>query len=390
MSFQWDEPFFHDKVATDFNIYVFDAAGNWMDPLSPAFPGFYTTDVNPGTDTAVEVVVLVPFAGESHGGINQTTYQIVIANKNGGPARHVKYVNVNGLGVSERQNAGSIFGHAAARGGQAVAAMFYAIPNFPEDFSARGPVAIYFDGAGNRLAQPETRAVPQITGVDGTDTTFFGQDIDGNGRPNFFGTSAAAPNVAAVAALVLQKAGSMTPASLYSRLQRTATAVPLAFDRADSLALAGPVVASAQGDWTLCACYFRLDVSPFTGRTIKSIIFDATPAGLTFSTNPNRFHMGVATGVTPQDVTFTPGGNTVKFDFAPGTFAPGDGFDLGLSVFSPLLGSTQIDADRLESTRVIVTLDDNSQRTGTFLVTPKLSNNVFTGSGLVNANAAVR
>ena len=83
LGFQWDEPFLLGKVKTDFNVYVFDENGNWMDPFSAAFPGFYTTDNNVLSDEPFEFIVLPPFPGEVHGGRNQSDYQIVIGNVNG-------------------------------------------------------------------------------------------------------------------------------------------------------------------------------------------------------------------------------------------------------------------------------------------------------------------
>ena len=95
-----------------------------------------------------------------------------------------------------------------------------------EQFSALGgDIPIYFNRNGDPFpGGPQMRAKPDVAAVDGTNTSFFGNDIgfDPDSDPNFFGTSAAAPHAAAVAALVLQANPGLSRAGLYSALQTTA------------------------------------------------------------------------------------------------------------------------------------------------------------------------
>ncbi|HXP66068.1 MAG TPA: S8 family serine peptidase, partial [Steroidobacteraceae bacterium] len=253
----------------------------------------------------------------------------------------------------------------------------------------------YFDTEGNRLRHPDVRAVPQLTGADGVDTTFFGgSDPDGTGFQNFFGTSAAAPDVAAVGALVLQAAGgsgSLAPHALYSRLQETASPIALPDDRSIASATAGPVMLLMNGeDWVRSNTYFQLSVGSDSKHFVSSITFDATKPGLTWSTNPNRFSIGDTNSVQITDVTATVNGFVWTLQFAPGSFGRGDEFTFGMSVFAPIEGSTQEDPDRFRGMTMTVVMDDGRTFKGKVTADEPQKQNRYTGFGLVNAAKAIK
>jgi Subtilase family len=255
-------------------------------------------------------------------------------------------------------------------------------------------VTIYFDANGRRLLVPQVRSVPQITAADGVDTTFFGFDSDGNGLPNFFGTSAAAPDAAAVAALALQAAGgpgSLRPVNLYRLLQDTASPVPLPNDRSASAAKAGPISFSAQGDWVRWQNYFGLAVDRFARQPVVSVSMDLSKTGMVWSTNPNRFHLGDSTGVAIADITQSVSADqtVMTLAFVPGRFRGGDAFRFGMSAFAPAEGTTEIDPDRFRGMKVSVRLLNGDTFSGTVAAAPPKPNNRFAGAGLVNAAAAV-
>jgi hypothetical protein len=218
---QWDDPFASAGVGNpgasgDVDLFLTDTAGSTIVAQS--------VDDNVAGGDPVEIVQV------QNGGSAPASAGVVIGFFGGVPPGTVKYAFLGDMSVEEyATNSATGFGHPNAAGAAAVGAACYCdTPEFGQDpplreaFSSLGGVPILFDVAGNRLATPEQRPKPEITAPDGTDTTFFGFDSDGTGFPNFFGTSAAAPHAAAVAALLLDLAPGSTPAEIYAALESTA------------------------------------------------------------------------------------------------------------------------------------------------------------------------
>ncbi len=107
-----------------------------------------------------------------------------------------------------------------------------------ERFSSHGGGLMLFDNDGRALPRPVLDGKPDLVGPDGASSVFFGiraKDGDrGFGVYNlncryyaaypyqFYGTSAAAPHLAGVAALMRQAVPRATPEQIYSALRKTA------------------------------------------------------------------------------------------------------------------------------------------------------------------------
>jgi len=77
---------------------------------------------------------------------------------------------------------------------------------------------------------------------------------DEDGFPNFFGTSAAAPHAAAVAALILQANRTLFPQAVYERLRTTANDMgPLGFDFESGFGLVNAELAVTPAAPPVCA-----------------------------------------------------------------------------------------------------------------------------------------
>ena len=423
IDFQWDDPFDADKITSDYNILIFDADGNYLagDPNSDADTPLSGIDDNFSTGEAIEYAELPLNADGS-----ATTYQIAItraSSRGNAPAsrlRYFAYTDGSFYGKYIHTGLPTLFGHSGAANADGVGAFDVHAPTVPEDFNSFGPITILFDGDGNRLATPEVRYQPTIAAVDGVNTTFFPQpardnDTDGDGYPNFYGTSAAAPHAAAVAALLLQAgggSGSILAADMRTLLESTATDHDLdpAYSAATLTSADGQIklTLTANGDASNNSAFdqdfFRATFTGPSGSSLLKLaidigavneVFDLTEAtGFPFTIGPltTLVKADVTEGVSNDATGVTESKLTVLV--TPGAFTPGNLLTLGIDRDDYTTRAGGNSADLLAGSKITARflLGDGSK----VKLTGALANQVGhgyspdVGYGLINAGAALK
>jgi len=205
-SFQWDDSFFSASgvgAETDMDILLLNSQGQLI-------AGGTSDNIRSGDP--VEVFGYTNTTAS-------TTFFLVLTKFAGPDPQRLKYINFGDGAFLLTTPAipgilsSTLVGHANSEGAIAVgASAFFNTPAYGVNpavingFSALGGTPILRGPNGEKTFL--VRQKPELVGPDGTNTSFFGNDIpqDADNFPNFFGTSASAPHVAAVTALIREAA----------------------------------------------------------------------------------------------------------------------------------------------------------------------------------------
>ena len=277
LAFQWDEPW--GSAANDMDVQLVKADGGAL-PCAAQSGG---EDDNPGvTKVSLEIVTWVnDCAGNIEVGLKINRFS-------GSLSPFMKYIVRGSFGtfaISEHAtNSNTINPDAASAEGALAVAAVDALDSgldTPRLYSSRGPVSKLFNDLGQRLLSPEVRQKPELAAADGVATTVPGFE-------QFFGTSAAVPSAASIAAILR----SSNPAAPADEIERLMTDPANSIDCTESAAVPDPD----------CGAGFLLADLAFGA-------LDTTPPDTTINTGPSGT---IATNQATFNFSGSPTADTAK------------------------------------------------------------------------------
>jgi hypothetical protein len=246
---QWDQPFVTGSTAANppgstssIDVCLTNITGN--DTIGDDNLNSLTNNCSGPSSVGKDPlqVILVGNPASNANNSQPATFKIQVGLANNVAPNRIKVaVEGNGLGLTMSpfftNTSPTIQGHSMSADAISVGAALYlntpacgTTPARAEVYSSYGGGPTLFDTDGTRLATQQVRPKPDLVGPDGGSDTFLGQNIgatsstisgciNGAQFPNFRGTSAATPHVAAVAALVLEADPNLTVDQLYTILR---------------------------------------------------------------------------------------------------------------------------------------------------------------------------
>lgn len=241
ISMNWENPYggtLGHGATTDYDLYILSEDEFWLDTIisysdnSQGFPD------SPFGDP-LEIVSVA-----NDGDSIQTAYLAI--NKHHGPDVNFKLLffgdDVTISPLIRSTDASMMSGHNKTDKALSIASVNYlevlsegyaqADPRTiePAIYSSKGGYAsIFFSPDGELYENPIINFKPDFASVDGTNTSFFYSDsgFDEDDLPNFFGTSAAAPHAAAIAAMMRQANPSLNAEDIRNLMREHSTDIHL-------------------------------------------------------------------------------------------------------------------------------------------------------------------